>query len=223
MDWRAWHGDYDDADSPLAQRLVVVQKLIGTALDRARPGRLRAISLCAGQGHDLIGVLTEHPRRDDVEARLVELDKHNATLAAQAAEAAGLDPVESVIGDASTTDAYAGAVPADLILLCGVFGNISEDDIANTIAHLPSLCAANATVIWTRHRHPPDLTPSIRETFARAGFDELAFEDSPPFGVGAHRLRASPQPFRAGVRLFKFVGYDVLAPEVHAKGHLLST
>jgi len=223
VDWQAWHSDYDDADSPLAQRLVVVQKLIGTALDRARPGRLRAISVCAGQGHDLIGALAAHPRRDEVAARLVELDEHNVTLARQAAEAAGLDRVETVLDDASITDAYAGAVPADLILLCGVFGNISAEDIANTISSLPSLCAASAVAIWTRHHHPPDLTPLIREMFARAGFDELAFEDSPPFGVGANRLRVSPQPFQAGVRLFEFVGYDVLAPEFHAKGHSRST
>jgi hypothetical protein len=83
--------------------------------------------------------------------------------------------VKPVVGDASVTDAYRGAVPADLILLCGVFGNISEVDIANTINHLPQLSAAHATVIWTRHRHPPDITPFIREKFDRAGFDELAF------------------------------------------------
>jgi hypothetical protein len=32
------------------------------------------ISLCAGQGRDLLGVLADHPRREDVRARLVELD-----------------------------------------------------------------------------------------------------------------------------------------------------
>jgi hypothetical protein len=57
------------------------------------------------------------------------------------------------------------------------------------------LCAPQATVIWTRHRHPPDLTPYIRGTFERAGFGELAFEDSPPFGVGVNRLLAPPLPF----------------------------
>jgi hypothetical protein len=100
-----------------------------------------------------------------------------------------------------------------------VFGNISKVDAANTIDHLPQLSAPRATIIWTRHRHPPDLTPFIREAFDHAGFDELAFVDSPPFGVGANRLRVSPQPFQAGVRLFEFVGYDVLAPDFHAIRH----
>ena len=216
MDWRTWHEDYEDPDSVLGQRLVLVQAQVHAALDQAPPGPVRAISVCAGQAHDLIGVLADHPRRGEVTARLVELDEHNVLLARRAVSTAGLDGVEVLVGDASITDAYAGAVPADLILLCGVFGNISEGDIANTIRHLPRLCAPAATVIWTRHRHPPDLTPYIRETFDRAGFGEVAFEDSPPFGVGANRLNTSPQPFQDGLRLFEFIGYDVLEPDFHA-------
>ncbi|HEX3392332.1 MAG TPA: hypothetical protein VHS55_07190, partial [Solirubrobacteraceae bacterium] len=69
---------------------------------------------------------------------------------------------------------------------------------------------------WTRHRNPPDLTPYIRETFEQGGFGELAFEDSPPFGVGVNRLLAPRQPFENGVRLFEFVGYDILNPDFHA-------
>jgi hypothetical protein len=153
--------------------LAVVRVQVRAALDRSAPGSVRAISVCAGQGHDLIGVLAGHPRRADVTARLVELDEHNALLARRVAKEAGLGEVEVVAADASMTDAYEGAVPADLVLLCGVFGNISAEDIANTVSHLPRLCAPEAKVIWTRHRHPPDLTPYIRETFERAGFVSL--------------------------------------------------
>lgn len=216
MDWRAWHQDYADPRSALGRRLAVVQAQVRSALDRASPGRVRAISVCAGQGQDLIGVLAGHPRRDEVTARLVELDQRNAQRAREAALQAGLDGVEVVTADASITDAYAGAVPADVVLVCGVFGNISEADIANTIARLPSLCKPAGAVIWTRHRHPPDRTPYIRRAFAKSGFEELAFEYSPPFGVGHNRLRASSQPFEHGVRLFEFIGYDVLEPDFHA-------
>lgn len=219
MDWRAWHEDYEDPGSALGRRLAVVQAQIRAALDGAAPGPVRIISVCAGQGHDIIGALADHPRRRDVTARLVELDEQNVRWARHAASAAGLESVEILAADASITDAYEGAVPADLVLLCGVFGNISQADIANTIDHLPLLCAHAASVIWTRHRHPPDLTPFIRKTFERTGFDELGFENSPPFGVGVNRLLADPRPLEAGVRLFEFVGYDVLAPEFHATGH----
>ncbi len=219
MDWRAWHEDYENPDSALGRRLMVVQAQIRAALDRVAPGPVNVISVCAGQGHDLIGVLADHPRRAEVTARLVELDEQNVRSARHAASAAGLDGVEVVVSDASDTDAYEDAVPADVVLLCGVFGNISQVDIANVIGHLPLLCAPAASVIWTRHRQPPDLTPYIRETFEQSGFGELAFEDSPPFGVGTNRLRSEPQPFKAGVRLFEFVGYDVLAPDFHAGRH----
>ena len=47
--------------------------MIKQALDEAPAGPLRVISLCAGQGRDLIEVLAEHPRRGDVRARLVEV------------------------------------------------------------------------------------------------------------------------------------------------------
>ncbi len=216
MDWRAWHTDYEDPDSALGRRLALVRAHVRAAVDRAPPGPVRAISVCAGQGQDLIGALAAHPRRGDVAARLVELDAHNAQLARGAARATGLDGVQVLTADASTTDAYAGAVPAEVVLVCGVFGNITDADAATLIGHLRRLCAAGATVLWTRHRHPPDVTPYIRETFAGAGFEELAFEACPPFGVGVHRLRAAPLPFAAGVRLFEFVGYDVLRPDFHA-------
>jgi hypothetical protein len=73
---------------------------IRAMLDQAPPGPIRAIGVCACQGHDLIGALAEHPRRDDLTARLVELDAHNVALARQAAQAAGLHGIEPVAGDA---------------------------------------------------------------------------------------------------------------------------
>jgi hypothetical protein len=211
-DWHAWHAPYDDAGSPLALRLAVVQQRIREAIDAAPAGPLRVISACAGQGRDLIGALRDHPRRSDVSARLVELDERNVEAARAAAREAGLTGVQVVAGDAGVSDAYAGAVPAGLVLFCGVFGNIPDAEIAHVIQRLPELCAPGATAIWTRHRLPPDLTPAIREWFARAGFDEITF-DAPEgtiFGVGANRLRGPSRPLERGVRLFRFVGFDAL-------------
>ena len=41
----------------------------------------------------------------------------------------GLDQIDVVLGDASTTSAYEGMAPADVVLVCGVFANVSDDDI----------------------------------------------------------------------------------------------
>ena len=147
-------------------------------------------------------------RADDVAARLVELDPELAATAAAHAPPG----VDVVCGDASTTSAYAGAVPADLVLACGIFGNITDDDIHNTVRSLPMLCAPGATVVWTRHRRPPDRTVDVRRWFGDAGFDEIAFTGSDDFlfGVGAHRLTGPALPFTRDVQLFTFVGYDSL-------------
>ena len=205
-DWVDWHRDYDDPGSPLSRRLELVQGHLRAELGHAPAGDIRLISLCAGQGRDVIGVLAGHPRRDQVRARLVELDERNVAVARRAARAAGLDGVEVLQADAGITDACAGAVPAQVVVACGIFGNIAVSDIQATVAALPSLCAPGALVLWPRHRGAPDLTPAIRSWFTEAGFREEAFDVSRDgfMSVGAHRLTGEPAPLVPGQRLFTF-------------------
>ncbi|HKR99866.1 MAG TPA: class I SAM-dependent methyltransferase [Candidatus Dormibacteraeota bacterium] len=207
-EWVAWHAGYE-GDTPLAKRLRVVQRAIRDALDAQSPGRIHVISCCAGDGRDLLGALVEHPRASDVTARLVELDPHLIADGRQRVHASPAT-IEYIEADAAQTDCYVGAVPADLVLVCGVFGNITDSDIRNTIEHLPHLCARSAIVIWTRSRVTPDLTPQIRNWFHDAGFSELAFVAVPGTlaSVGVHRLSAEPRPFERGVRLFTFLPAD---------------
>jgi hypothetical protein len=204
-DWIAWHEGYTPG-SPLARRLAVVQALLRSALHTAPPGPIRVISLCAGDGRDILGVLSGHPRRADVRARLVELDSDLAQRARQRAAQIS-STIEVVTGDASRTSSFADAVPAAIVLACGIFGNISDGDVHNTIDQLPSLCAPNATVIWTRGTFSPDLTPTIRVWFMEAGFTELDFVAIPDTtaGVGANLLTSPPRAFDPGVRLFTFL------------------
>jgi Putative methyltransferase len=208
-DWYTWHHDYDEPGTALAQRLAAVQDQIRAALDAAPPGPLHAVSLCAGQGRDLIGALARHPRRDDVSARLVELDPRNAAVARDAA--AGLPQVEVVTGDAALTDHYAGMVPAYLVLVCGVFGNMTDDDVRRTIGYCTQLCAYGGTVVWTRGRWEPDLVPQICDWFADRGFELLWVSDpAQGWGAGAHRFTASPTPhvpLERGARMFTFSGH----------------
>jgi len=211
VDWHEWHDRYERPGSSLGGRLRVVQEWVGAALDSAGPGELRVVSLCAGQARDVLGVLPEHPRRHDVRARLVELDERNAAIARRAAEAHGLHRVEVVAGDAALTDHYQGIAPADLVLLCGVLGNITDEDVAATIVYCTQLCATGATLIWTRHRHPPDLVPQICTWLEASGFEQLWLSDSDAgFGVGVHRLLEQPRPLLTGRRMFTFIGYDIL-------------
>lgn len=212
MDWRAWHEKYDSPDSRMSRRLRTVQDQIRTVLDNSRPGPFQVVSLCAGQGRDLLEVLTDHPRRSDVRARLVELDGNNTAVAAEFARANTLDQIEIVTGDASLTDQYHGMVPADLVLICGLFGNISDADIKRTIDTCPQLCAIGGHVIWTRHRRSPDRVPLICEQFEALGFEQCRLSgDDTELGVGVHRFSGEPQPLENGRSMFRFVGYDRLA------------
>jgi hypothetical protein len=206
--WVLWHDAYDDPASQLSARLAVVQARLRGALDVAPAGTIRLISVCAGQGRDVIGALTDHPRRHDVQALLVELDPPLVTAAQHLASTADLPNVTVTHGDASRTAVYAPMVPADIALVCGVFGNITGEHIRSTIDELPRLLAPGATVIWTRHRRAPDRTPVIRSWFEEAGFEEVAFDghDSFHFGVGTARFVGKPQPFRRDGRMFTFTG-----------------
>lgn len=209
-DWVRWHTDYDDPASSLSARLERVRWHLAQAITRAPAGPVRLVSLCAGQGHDVLGVLPDHPRRDDVRAVLVEADSDNAALAAGRAAAAGLGAqVEVRRADASLVSSFGDALPADVLLLCGIFGNISESDIERTARAAAGLCADGGTVIWTRNRRAPDLTPRIRNWFTASGFEELAF-DTPDTatmtGVGVAIRRAhlaGPAPAATGP-LFTF-------------------
>lgn len=207
-DWVEWHRSYDDPGEPLARRLRIVTAEIEAWLDAHPDGPAAITSICAGQGRDLLGALA---RRDDtrrIAVGLIELDPDNARSARERAAGIDLRGFEVREADAGHLDAYRGLPPADLLLACGVFGNIAPADIWRTIEALPLLCAPTATVIWTRTRRDPDLTPEIRRRFAAAGFEEQAFHapDDCLFAVGVHRLgtAAAAAAARDG-RLFTFL------------------
>jgi len=79
-------------------------------------------------------VLEERGPQDHarVTGALVEIDPTNVAIARRriARLSLALTVVES---DAGTTDAYAGLVPANLLLLSGIMGNISAADIERLV------------------------------------------------------------------------------------------
>jgi hypothetical protein len=67
--------------------------------------------------------------------------------------------------------------------------------------------SAGATVLWTRHRKAPDLTPTIRTWFNEAQFEDVAFdyEEDAGFGVGTQRFVGQTVPLEPDTRLFSFL------------------
>ena len=198
-DWVAWHADYDTF-APLARRLAIVQQQVDRALVERAGRSIRLLSLCSGEARDVIGPVAAQQPVPDVRGRLIELDPTLAARAREGIDAAGVRGLEVLEGDAGITTSFSGAVPADLVLLCGVFGNITDEAIERTVRALPTLCAEGATVIWTRHRRPPDLTPRVRRWFAASGFRHEAFVRVPdsPASVGVERFTGTPRPFEPG-------------------------
>lgn len=208
-DWIAWHDEYEDPRSSLARRVEVVRSCLRDAfqLSAATTRPRRVISMCAGEGRDIIPVLARMPD-DRVEALLVEQDRDLADRARSAAAAVAVR-VTVAESDAGVTTPYEEFVPADVALVCGVLGNISLEDAQRTVGTLPSLLAPGGTVIWTRGRGADGSEPveDVRRFFAAAGFRELALHVPPDarFRVGMHQLTTGPRPYESGVRMFEFL------------------
>jgi hypothetical protein len=100
--------------------------------------------------------------------------------------------------DAAAVASFADALPADVLLLCGIFGNVSQDDIKRTVEASAAMCTPGATVIWTRHRRPADLTPQVQAWFAASGFSELAFDAPESSTLSGVTARLPPRSAAAG-------------------------
>jgi hypothetical protein len=209
-DWHAWHAAYDDPGSDLSRRRRSVQTRIGAWLDEHPDRDLRVVSACSGDGRDLLEVLAARPDAGRVSALLLELDEVLARSAADFAADRGLARVDVRRADAGRTGSYRDGVPADLVMICGVLGNLTDEDARATVAVTRELAAPGALVLWTRgrfaDRDPDEPTDLIRSWFAQDGFEEVAFDAPGDAGyrVGAHRLVAEPRPLGEDRTFFTF-------------------
>jgi SAM-dependent methyltransferase len=215
MDWAKWHRGYDSWP-PLQARLDAVREQIADALSVCSNRRVRIISLCAGDGRDIIGALVTHPRRKDVSAVLIET---NTDLVAQGEAAVAhfnLSPhVRFLCADATLSDTYMSIARADIVLVAGVLGNVREADEGRLVQSLRCLCQPGGTVIWTRNvlsRDGEHAVERIRELLNDAGFRENTLTRTAPSGfiVGTYTFHGDSQPLSPSMKLFEFTGYDQL-------------
>lgn len=195
-DWLDWHREYDDPTSSLSRRRQVVQGYLRRVLSELGSGAepIRLLSMCAGDGGDVLPVLASPPA---VQALLVELDPELTDRARAAVDRLGLASAVRVrTADAGRSDSYAELAPAQIVLACGVFGNIDEADVRRTVGALPALLCPGGWVIWTRGRGADraDASGFVRQLLAERGFTELDFTApaDAKFRVGLHRLDHLP-------------------------------
>lgn len=208
-DWLAWHQGYDDPGSSLARRLEVVSRLLHRALDEVAVANPRLLSLCAGDGRDVIGVLGARAAQPEVVAILIESDPTLAARAQDAAADARVSSVQVRCGDAGAMASFSDVVPVDVLMLCGIFGNIEHSAVKATVDAIPDLVSPGGFVIWTRGGSEPDRRAEVRRWFRSAGLEEVTFEGAPErYGVGLNRrLQAAPVSavHQASDRLFTFL------------------
>ncbi|WP_375514513.1 class I SAM-dependent methyltransferase family protein [uncultured Nostoc sp.] len=209
-DWYEWHDLYN-TEPKLQQRLEIVQEYIAYSLNASPDGAIRIVSVCAGDGRDLLGTLKNHPRINDVYARLVELSPQLVERGRATIESLGLvKQIEFINGDATLATNYVGAVPADIVIVCGVFGNLAQEPELNRLLdNLSFLSKPGAFVIWTRgHSNGIPYSDNVRKILSASGFEEVKFKltATGDMGVGLHRYLGENLPQPKEQQLFVFSG-----------------
>ncbi|MZF89695.1 hypothetical protein [Streptomyces sp. SID5643] len=111
---------------------------------------------------------------------------------------------------ASLVDRYQDLAPAHLVLVCGVFADVSDAGIKPTIGVCTRLCETGGTVVRNRHRGEPERVPLIclptahvrvpatvccgtalvRQRRYRADFTDVAHGEVSDGASGARMVRA---------------------------------
>jgi amino acid adenylation domain-containing protein len=213
VDWNQWHADYQTSPS-LQARLKSVCEQIAVALNDCAPGPINVISICAGDGRDLLMSLRDHPRREDVIATLIDQDPHSLARGREMAGEFGLETrLRFLEADASLSKSYAEAGQADLVLMSGFLGHLPHQDALNLIGCLPMLCKKGARVVWNRHlvlHEGAEQVARIRSHFRNCLFEELHFQTTADdgFAIGCARFSGKSIPLDPGRKFFEFVGID---------------
>jgi hypothetical protein len=208
MDWVKWHQLYETEPSRLV-RLKLVQQHLSDCMHYVSAGAFKVVSICAGDGRDIIGALSGHKRRNEARVRLVEINPGLVETGRKAAESAGLaEQIEFSSGDATMSSAYSGIAPADLVIACGVFGNVREQHLSQLVSCLPQLCQTRGYIVWTHFLSRSGLKriELIRGLLQTAGFVDkhLDFSDQAGLLVATQFYAGKNMPLPDHSRLFEF-------------------
>ncbi|MEX2306169.1 MAG: class I SAM-dependent methyltransferase [Pirellulales bacterium] len=190
------------------QRLESVQKHLAECLAIAPQGPVRIISICAGDGRDVIGVLRTHPRVADVKAWLVELNPESVALGMRQATSAGLESRITFLNqDATVYETYKNIAPADIVLACGVWGHVPPEGRVTLVRALAALCKPGGTVLWSRGvskgMHRLDAVESL---FLSPSWEKVALNLTPDnqWAVAIHRYCGPPRELPNSGQIFHF-------------------
>jgi hypothetical protein len=206
-----WNGWSDSAyrKQSYQHRLLLVQQHLSECLDNAPPGIIRIVSLFAGDGRDVLGVINTHPRRSDVLATFIEQSSPAVASGFRRAAELGLASATTFLNkDATEYEAVQGITPANIILLCGVWGHVPHDDRAQLIQAVTSLCTPNGRLIWTRGISKGIAKlEQIEGLFARTQWEKVQIRITPgnQWAVATYRFLGTPLPRPKSGQIFHFM------------------
>jgi len=205
--WHGWAGRaYHKGRYQL--RLSVVQAHLTECLEVAPAGPLRIVSVCAGDGRDVIGVLRSHPRRTEVTAWLVELDRVSVTAGIQLTTSEGLGKsVNFLHKDATAFETYLQIAPSDILLVCGVWGHVPVDERSQLVYALSCFCRPGGTVIWTcGAKKGGNRVQAIQSLFTGSSWECVRLSSTPDqrWAVATHRYCGPPNALPRSGPIFNF-------------------
>jgi hypothetical protein len=206
-DWVRWP-ERAYRNESYRSRLRTVQDHVAECIDAVDSGSVQIISICAGDGRDVIDVVRSHRRRDDVRACLIELDEGSVAAGRKRASSAGLQQqVTFVAGDATDLASYQGHVPCDIAIVCGVWGHVPPAERENLVVGLASILRPGGLVVWTRGVGE-DLSRAneIRMHFNAPTWEESRMTVTPDgqWAVVTERYRGGAAVVPANGRMFEF-------------------
>lgn len=205
--WSGWPERVYQEDR-YQQRLSAVRAHLGECLGIAERGPISIVSMCAGDGRDVMDVVSSHERRADVNAWMVELDRNSVTTGERRAAAAGLSSrVRFLNADATAFRTYQGIGPADVVLVCGVWGHVPSMDRALLVQALARLCKSGGTVIWTRGvSQGLARYHEIQSHFDTSSWQKIRFSLTPDktWAVATHRYCGPLRELPIGGQIFNF-------------------
>jgi hypothetical protein len=189
-------------------RLSAVKQHLSDALDLAPEGEITIISLCAGDGRDVIEVASVHPRRCDVAAWLVEADARSVAAGIALARGTGLlKTVRFLQTDATSYATYRDIPRADVVMLCGVWGHVPPEERSALVRACSALCREGGHVIWTRGlRRGIERFEEVRAAFSDRDWSEARATITPDgkWAVATNCLTTSPPPRPQSGSIFHF-------------------
>ncbi|MCP1479320.1 class I SAM-dependent methyltransferase family protein [Pseudomonas chlororaphis] len=213
MNWQSWHENYRDF-SPLQARLVEVSRQVAEAIDSMASPHVQILSLCAGDGRDLLQALSSVQAGKAVDATLIEFDQALVDQGRRAFAAQGWgDSVRFRCADATLFSTYRDLPKVELVMVCGVFGNVRNEHVQRLIGALPGFCRPGARVVWTRSLNEFDdgeaAADHIRRCFVRSGFREAVFARTPEgtFAVGSFIYEGEQECLPATGQIFEFSAF----------------